>query len=356
MRKDRNRLNSAGSFSAKYILPRSFVKLAWRRNSMLKPSPQAAQRLAWLEFYQAVRDVSVVCRSFKISRQTFYKWKNRYNPNDLSSLENKSKAPEIKRKGILTFQQEENIKKLRKKYLRTGKIKLTILYQQEYGAKISSWQIQKVIQKHNLYYDPVMAKRIRTKKHKSLGKKKVRINEVTPKDYLSKDKPFFFCTDTIVLYLPWGMKRYILTAIDYFNKISLARCYRTKSSLNVFDFLIRLNLLTDNKIAAILGGEWKKYFEAACQKLGITHIWTRFKTPKDNSVNERFNRTLQEEFVDDNLELAWKDIGEFNLALMDYLVWYNTKRIHKSLGNIAPIDYLLQSLPESHMFVTYTTS
>jgi len=291
MRRDRNRLNSAGSFSAKYVLPRSFVKLAWRRNLMVKLSFQAKQRLAFLEFNQVVKDVSLTCRLFKISRQTFYKWKQRYDPSNLASLENLSRAPKTKRKRILTFDQEVKIKRLRKKHLRTGKIKLALLYQKEYGEKISSWQVQKVIEKHGLYYDPVKTKRIRTKKRKNKGKKKIKINEVNPQDYLTKERPFLFCLDCIVLYLPWGMKRYILTAIDYFHKLAYGKVYRTKASLNAFDFLLRLNLLTEGKIAAVLsdnGGEWKKYFESACQRLNVTHLWTRFRTPKDNAINERF--------------------------------------------------------------------
>lgn len=346
MRRDRNRLNSAGSFSLKYVLPRSFVRLAWRRNSMVELSFQAKQRLAFLEFYQVVKDVSLVCRSFKISRQTFYKWKTRYNPDNLSSLEDLSKTPKTKRKGSLALEQEGRIKQLRKKPLRTGKVKLAILYQREYEEKISSWQIQKVIQKHNLYYNPVKAKNIRTKKHKTKGKKKVRINEVNPKDYIFQNKPFFFCTDTIVLYLPWGIKRYILTAIDYFNKVSLARCYKSKSSLNAFDFLLRLNILVDGKIAAVLsdnGGEWAKYFESACKRLNITHIYTRYRTPKDNSVNERFNRTLQEEFMDLNEyfeEYLTEDtLIKANQELTNWLMFYNFKRPHQALNYQTPIDY-----------------
>jgi len=308
-----------------------------------------------------VKDVSLVCKSFKVSRQTFYKWRKRFTPDDLSSLEDKSKAPGIKRKGILTFKQEENIKKLRKKHLRTGKMKLAILYQQEYKEKISSWQIQKVIQKHSLYYDPLKAKKIRAKKHKSLGKKKVRINEVNPKDYLSKDKPFFFCADTIVLYLPWGMKRYILTAIDYFQKISFAKVYKTKSSLNAFDFLLRLNLLVDGKISAILsdnGSEFAKYFESACKRLGIAHIYTRNRTPKDNSVNERFNRTLQEEFMSLNEYfeeyLVDKDLIRANQELTNWLIFYNFKRPHQTLNYQTPIDYTYYTKQVSAMYPSST--
>jgi transposase InsO family protein len=365
MRRDRNRLNSGGSFSAKYILPRSFVKLAWRRNSMVELSFQAKQRLAFLEFYQVVKDVSLTCKLFKISRQTFYKWRQRYDSHNLASLEDLSKAPQTKRKGILTLQQESNIIKLRKRKenLRLGKLKLAILYQQEYGEKISSWQIQKVIEKHGLYYDSLKAKKIRTKKRKSWGQKKIKINEVNPQDYLTKDKPFFFCLDCIVLYLPWGMKRYILTAIDYFHKLAYSRVYRTKASSNAFGFLLRLNLLTEGKIAAVLsdnGGEWKKYFESACQRLKIAHIWTRLRTPKDNSVNERFNRTLQEEFMatDEYFEeyLLEKDLIKANQTLTEWLIFYNFKRPHQTLNYQTPIDYTYYTKGVSAMYPSRTSS
>jgi len=39
---------------------------------------------------------------------------------------------------------------------------------------------------------------------------------------------------------------------------------------------------------------------------------------------------------------------------MEHLIWYNTKRIHQSLGNISPIDYLIKTVPESQMCVTRT--
>jgi len=326
---------------------------------MVTLSFQAKQRLAFLEFYQVVKDVSLVCKLFKISRQTFYKWKARHDPEDLASLEDQSRAPKTKRKGILTLEQEIKIKNLRKKKtnLRLGKLKLAILYEKEYGEKISSWQIQKVIQKHSLYYDPVKVRKIRAKKDKNRGKKKIRIHEVNPQDYTSEQRPFFFCLDCIVLYLPWGIKRYILTAIDYFHKLAYSRVYRTKASLNAFDFLMRLNLIVDGKIAAILsdnGGEWKKYFEAACQRLNIVHIWTRFKTPKDNSINERFNRTLQEEFMatEEYFEeyLLEKDLIQANQALTEWLVFYNFKRPHQTLNYQTPIDYTYYTRQVSAMY------
>lgn len=278
MKRDRGLLNSAGSFSAKYILPKSFVKLAWSRYPMTtvkQLSPVARQRLAFIEFYQTVRSVTVVCQSFKISRQTFYKWYRRYRrSNDILCLENRPRIPIRRRQTTLTLEQENRIKDLRRQYPVLGKIKLAKLYQQDYGQPISSWQVQTTIQKYRLYFDKAKADKLRTKKDRTRGKRKIRITEVNPQTIISAAKPFFFCTDTIILYLPWGQKRYILTAIDYFHKIGFARVYKTKSSLSAFDFLLRLNLLSDGRIAAILsdnGSEFAKYFETACRQLKIMH-------------------------------------------------------------------------------------
>ena len=73
-----------------------------------------------IEFYYEIKDVFVVCRSFKISRKTFYKWKKRYEESDkkLLSLEDMSRTPRTKRKTTLSFKTELKIKHLREKYIR----------------------------------------------------------------------------------------------------------------------------------------------------------------------------------------------------------------------------------------------
>ena len=226
-------------------------------------SEKAKLRLAFIEFYKIVKDVSLVCRTFKISRPCFYKWYHRYDPNNLKSLEDQSRAPKNKRTTTLSFAKERRIKKLREKHLRTGKDKLKRMYERRYGEFVSFHHIQYVIQKYKLYYDKKKAERIRTKRLKNKGAKKIHIHEVNPKDFITQDKPFFFCVDTIVLYLPWGIKRYIFTAVEWFHKFSYAQVYKTKAAKNAFDFLLRLLVLTEGKIAAILidnGSEFKKEF------------------------------------------------------------------------------------------------
>ena len=69
---------------------------------------------------------------------------------------------------------------------------------------------------------------------------------------------------------------------------------------NSRDFLYRLNYLLDGKIQNVQtdnGSEFLKYFDKACKELNINHYFSKNHTPKDNSTNERFNRTLKEEFL-----------------------------------------------------------
>jgi hypothetical protein len=74
MRRDRNLLNSVGSFSLRYNLPYKFLKSAMRYHHMGDlNNPQVKFRLAFIDFFFKFKDVSLTCRVFKISRPTFYK-------------------------------------------------------------------------------------------------------------------------------------------------------------------------------------------------------------------------------------------------------------------------------------------
>jgi len=51
------------------------------------------------------------------------------------------------------------------------------------------------------------------------------------------------------------------------------------------------NIQTDN------GSEFARYFKEAAMALSIPQYLSRPRTPTDNPFDERFNRTLREEFV-----------------------------------------------------------
>jgi transposase InsO family protein len=88
------------------------------------------------------------------------------------------------------------------------------------------------------------------------------------------------------------------------------------------------------------GSEFHGEFDEACQKLNIPHYWSRVKTPKDNATNERFNRTLSEEFIE--MKGMAADIPTFNHELTEWLVEYNFRRPHQALNYAPPINFVYQ--------------
>ena len=69
---------------------------------------------------------------------------------------------------------------------------------------------------------------------------------------------------------------------------------------------MRLIYLSDASIAVMHsdnGAEFAGEFERACTSLKIQQVYSRVRQPKDNPALERFNRTLQEEW------LAYSGVG-----------------------------------------------
>lgn len=311
-----------------YTLPGA-VSLA----SLPTLSKEAKKRLKWMDYYRKCQNASQTCRYFGISRKTFYYWKKRYNPYHLESLEEKSRRPHNTRRWEVSRKQELRIITLRKQYIRYGKEKLKILYRQIYKEPVSSWKIQRVIEKHQLYYHPVKTFKLRKKRKRNQPKR--RITE------LKKEQRQGFLVAFDGLTVHWNKyKRYVLTAIDIYSKIAFARMYKSKHSKNAADFLKRIHYLLEGKIENIQtdnGSEFAKDFGTAIQNLNLDRYFSRPRTPQDNSFDERFNRTLKEEFI--QLGNLTYDCNIFNKKLTEWLIEYNFHRPHQSLGYETPISF-----------------
>jgi transposase-like protein len=95
-------------------------------------SKAGQQRLQWMLFYFFNgRNVARTCRHFGISRQTFYRWKRRFNRHDLTTLEGHAHRPRKVRQPTWTSELAERVLVLRKQYPRCGKDKLVVLLRRE---------------------------------------------------------------------------------------------------------------------------------------------------------------------------------------------------------------------------------
>ena len=103
------------------------------------------------------------------------------------------------------------------------------------------------------------------------------------------------------------------------------------------------------------GSEFMKHFDTAVREACNDHWHTYPKTPKMNAHCERFNRTIQEEFVDYHTPLLL-DPPSFNLKLADYLIWYNGQRPHHSLKLKSPVQFLQSNHQECNLWWPNTRS
>ena len=312
-------------------------------------SHEAKKRLKWMDYYRQCQNVAQTCRHFGIARQTFYEWKRRYNPHHLESLEEKSRRPKRTRRWQVSRIEEFRILHLRRAHIRYGKEKIKVLYRQEYQEAISSWKIQRVIEKHALYYQPTKTVKLRKKRKANQAKK--RITELKKE----QRSGFLVALDTVVRYVA-GAKRYILTGIDTHSKIAFARMYSSKHSKHAADFLRRLYYLFDHKIENVTrdnGSEFRGAFDEGLRELQIEGYFSRVKTPTDNPMDERFNRTLNEEFIQMGNMTA--DCDVFNKRLTNWLIEYNFKRPHQALGYEVPVEYHYKYQKVSPMYPSSTS-
>ena len=305
----------------------------WRKQALaLKLSKKARTKLEWFIYYhKGQKSAAVTSRYFGITRKTFYKWLAVFDPVNLKALEEGSRAPINTRKKQLTKTEEGNILGLRKANPEYGKMKIRKLYYRKFGQSISSWKIQLVIEKYHLQRRPKVLDR-QFKKQSVSKRKTVELKK-------QRQPGFLVAFDTIVLYRN-DLKRYIVTGIDTVSKVAWARMYKSHTSATAKDLFIRLYAVTQGNILNTCqdnGSEFEKDFAKLLGSMKIPQYFSRVKTPKDNPVCERFNRTLKEEFLRQGNYTS--DIQEFNRRLSLWLIKYNTFRPHQSLKYLTPFEY-----------------
>ncbi len=306
-------------------LPRA---VRWRLQAeLLELSGAARLRLEWLIFHESVAkgDAAATARYFGISRKTFYKWAKRFARGSVRALEDQSRAPHTRRSWQPAPEVLERMLALRRQYPHWGKETLAAVYWSWYGERISPWQFQRLLERFHL---PRPSRRRRVRRSPTA---KQRISYA-----LRKNARQLWQLDTVVL--PIGpVRRYVVTALEHTTKLGFAHAYERGTSRAATDFLARLAwftgapprvLLTDN------GSEFAGRFEAACRREGMVRYYSRPRRPTDNPECERFNQTLQTEWLEGN---ATADLAALNDTLGEWLLVYNAIRPHHSLGLRTPL-------------------
>lgn len=296
----------------------------------LKLSSQARERLAWMDTYRECGNAMLVCRKFGISECTFWRWRKRYDPWDLTSLESHSRRPKHSPKKT-GRQVEQLILHTKQTHVRWGKEKIA-LYLRKQGVSISGKTVWKILKRHQQII------RYKTRKRKS---PKPRLNWAgvrLPGDVLQMD------TKYVNLH---GRRVCQYTIIDVVSRWRHAEIYPEMTGASTIAFLTHVKnkitfpihtIQTDN------GHEFQKVVTAWLKRHGIRHVFTHKGRPTENGHVERSHRTDEEEFY--SLGGYGSTLTELRSNFAAYLNMYNTKRPRWSLKGQTPVEALESYLPK----------
>ncbi len=292
-----------------------------------------------MDHYHKHGNARFTCRHFGISPQTFYRWKNRFDRYDLTTLESQPCKPKRVPKPQTPIEVVEKIRELRERYPRWGKNKLVVLLRRE-GVEISASTVGRVIHRlkeKGLIVEPenvTMARRARKRRWKP------RYATRKPKGYKIKGPGDLVEVDTLQVTLIPNEIRYQFSARDVVAKFDGLRAYKSQSSVKAAHFLQYLQKKFPFKIKAIQidgGSEFRKHFEEECEKREIMLFELPPRSPKLNGHVERANRTHREEFYEvKEIDLS---IEEHNRQLEQWQYVYNYIRPHQSLDYLTPNEY-----------------
>ncbi|MGE5893746.1 MAG: integrase core domain-containing protein [bacterium] len=319
----------------------------------------AQERLKILLFYKRHGEEATK-EAFGVDRKLIHVWRKRLKgaDNQVDALVPHSTKPQRVRTMVTDPRIIRFIKRTRTEHPRIGKEKLKPLldgYCKEQGiVSISESTIGKIIKRHKFFYQK--AARVYHDPDSWWARQKYRrAKRVRVKHPTRRAEMGHFQADTACQFVQ-GIRRYIISAIDTRGKFSFSSCYPQLSSRNSLDFLKRLQWVYPLSIQSVQtdnGSEFLGEFEAWLKHKGIPQYFTYPRCPKINGCIERFNRTLKEEFVENNIAVI-HDLPLFRQRLTEYLIFYNTQRPHKSLSLKSPIDYLIAERGMSKKIATCT--
>lgn len=339
--------------------------------SLLKDHPQIEtieKRLKIINFFNVYGE-EATREAFDVARSTVYLWRKKLKEarGRLTVLTQASKAPKNKRQRkvnplIINFIKDyrtlhpgvckETIKPALDKYCR--KIGIPSVSESTIGRIIKDLKEKNAIVDINSKLS--FFAKSDTFKTKPVKKRQKKLRRG---DYQPNEAGDLIQMDTITIFYN-GLKRYFFTAYDIKTGFAFAYCTKcagSQETVNFFNNFKKVAPFNIKRVQTDNGSEFMGLFRDYAQKESLIHFFNYPRRPQSNPFIERFNRTIQEQYIRWHKEELY-DINQFNKGLMEYLIWYNTEKPHKRLNKNPPLKYYLDSFinnrQESNMLWTTT--
>jgi putative transposase len=303
------------------------------------PPPQlsrdAKRRLAWFTHYARHGNVSLTCRYFGISRETFYYWQRRYAPQHLRSLETRSSRPRHTRRRTWTVAQVEAVRDLRERYPRWGKDKLQRLLPAGLPLSVSKvGRILSYLRRTGQLREP--ARRLQARQRRGPRPYATR----KPKDYRARAPGDLVQLDTLDVRPRPGHVLKHFTARDVLSRwdvLELATQATAGTATRALAAVLERMPFPVRAIQVDGGSEFRAEFELACAARGIRLFALPPRSPKLNGHVERAQRTHTEEFYE--CSTAPLTVAALGAELRGWEQVYNTVRPHQSHGYLTPLQF-----------------
>lgn len=299
---------------------------------------EGLKRLEWFDFYLSHnKNISLTCRHFGISRDTFYLWKRRFNPKNLLSLEFDTKTRRPHKVREMTTPQHilKRIYDIRKADVEKSKYEIQAELKDQ-GIVVGRKCIEKVIKRHRELWNIQHKRKVKVHKKRSIARVKA------ARELREKGLGSLIQVDTKYLSV-LGHTYYIFSAIDCKSRYGFIYCYRSISSRSGKDFIKRVREYFPFEIGAINtdnGSEYLLEFHKEVESWGIPHYFTDPHCPKQNGRVERFHQTAEYEYF--NYQDLFDELEYMRYLCMEFNTKYNTKRYHQSLGYKTPLQVVLE--------------
>lgn len=321
--------------------------------------PEIAKlRMKALNFWDK-HGIRAATDAFDVSTRTLYWWRRLLRTGGPEALIPRSKAPLVRRSRHWHPDVLKEIRRLRTELPNLGKeqifVRLKPWCEARHFTCPSTSTIGRIIAGAHDKMRMIPVRLSARGKARLIKKRSVKPRR--PKQYRPVKTGELIGMDAIELRMG-DLRRYIITMIDEHSDYALALAVPSLNSDITSHFFSKATKLFPVAIRQVVTDNGKEFlgnFDKTLQEASIKHIWTYPYTPKMNATCERFNRTLREQFIEFNELLLFEDLNLFNQRMAEYLVLYNSKRPHKSLELMTPVDYILRESKNCNMWWTHTS-
>jgi transposase InsO family protein len=240
-------------------------------------------------------------------------------------LKGKIQCSELENEIIKVFKESRRI---------YGSRKIKVILQRK-GLLVSRRKIRRIMKEHNLVSKYTKKQYKNTKSDCDNSE----IANIVNRDFNNR-KPLEVIISDLTYVRVLSKWSYICLIVDLFNRevVGWSCGYHKTDELVEEAFVgMRYDL---NEVEIFHSDQGKEFdnilIDIILDKYEIVRSLSRKGNPYDNAVAEATCKTFKTEFCGNRI---FNSLEELKLELFDYINWYNSVRIHGSLGYLTPIEY-----------------